>query len=272
MTRQRLEKIERWKREQAAKKAAAEEEKKKQQEQQQQQQQQEEEQRKAAQEKMDTTPDQSTTEATSQPKEASSKETEKQWDLEDEKEDGAMEIDHDTSTDIGDFKPLKRNDNDDDESAKESFKPKPLLAQPSQPQRATFTFGSKQSTNKPSNGMMTLKTKTAGTGGSGMRIGLGRGMMMGKASNAAAKTAKPKVVETKKQEDTAMEDTDVDPLEAYMMDVTAEARKINEEDKRRMQEMQSASESRMDVDEEEGRDQAEDKDEEYGSDPEDILA
>ncbi|KAJ8663783.1 hypothetical protein O0I10_000057 [Lichtheimia ornata] len=273
LTRQRLEKIERWKREQAAKKAAAEEEKKKQQEQQQQQ---EEEQRKAAQEKMDTTPDQSTTETTSQQQqqeEASSKETEKQWNLEDDKEDGAMEVDHDTSTDIGDFKPLKRSDNDDDESAKESFKPKPLLAQPSQPQRATFTFGSKQSTSKPSNGMMTLKTKTTGSsGGSGMRIGLGKGMMMGKASNAAAKTAKPKVVETKKQEDTAMEDTDVDPLEAYMMDVTAEARKINEEDKRRMQEMQSANESRMDVDEEEGREQAEDKDEEYGSDPEDILA
>lgn len=271
MTRQRLEKIERWKREQAAKKAAAEEEKKKQQE----QQQQEEEQRKATEEKMDTTPDQSTTETTSeqqQQQETTSQETEKQWNLEDEKEDGTMEVDHDTSTDVGDFKPLKKHDNDDDESAKESFKPKPLLAQPSQPQRATFTFGSKQSTSKPANGMMTLKPKTAGGSGGGMRIGLGKGMTMGKASNATAKPTKPKVLETKKQEDTPMEDTDVDPLEAYMMDVTAEARKINEEDKRRMQEMKSANESRMDVDEEEGRDHAEDKDEEYGSDPEDILA
>ncbi|KAI9316009.1 P-loop containing nucleoside triphosphate hydrolase protein [Dichotomocladium elegans] len=101
---------------------------------------------------------------------------------------------------------------------------------------------------------------------------------MGKGTSTVTKPVKekagPKQVE-KKQEDTApmeVDDADIDPLEAYMMDVTAEARRVNEEDKKRMEEMQKTTETRMDEDEVEPAEEEVAKDEEYGSDPEDILA
>ncbi|PHZ07313.1 P-loop containing nucleoside triphosphate hydrolase protein [Rhizopus microsporus ATCC 52813] len=72
-----------------------------------------------------------------------------------------------------------------------------------------------------------------------------------------------------------MKDEDMDPLEAYMLDVREEAKKINEEDKKRFEKLSKADKgySLMDIDEntnENGNEQ--DEEEEIGSDPEDIIA
>ncbi|KAI8071365.1 P-loop containing nucleoside triphosphate hydrolase protein [Gongronella butleri] len=65
-----------------------------------------------------------------------------------------------------------------------------------------------------------------------------------------------------------VDDDDVDPLDAYMQDVTAEARKINEEDKLRMQNIEYTDRA-VEADNEEQADKESDG---YGSDPESILA
>ncbi|KAI8096508.1 P-loop containing nucleoside triphosphate hydrolase protein [Halteromyces radiatus] len=68
------------------------------------------------------------------------------------------------------------------------------------------------------------------------------------------------------------EANDVDPLDAYMLDVTAEARKINEEDQKRMQELEYTDSNKRNIIEGENDDTQKGSDDEYGSDPEDILA
>ncbi|KAI8333814.1 P-loop containing nucleoside triphosphate hydrolase protein [Chlamydoabsidia padenii] len=67
-------------------------------------------------------------------------------------------------------------------------------------------------------------------------------------------------------------ETDIDPLEAYMMDVTAEARKINEDDQKRMQGMEYTETNKRNVMEGDNDDRQKNSDDDYGSDPEDILA
>ena len=90
-----------------------------------------------------------------------------------------------------------------------------------------------------------------------------------------AAPAKPEPeIKTEASSSTAMDvdEGEVDPLEAYMMDVTAEARKINEQDKKRMQQLKDQPESRSNLDEEEALPEPIANEDEYGSDPEDILA
>lgn len=76
-------------------------------------------------------------------------------------------------------------------------------------------------------------------------------------------------------QDVVMKDEDMDPLEAYMMDVNEEAKKINEEDKKRIEKLNKTDKSYalMDIDEQ-ANENANNNDEEddIGSDPEDIIA
>ncbi|KAI9309408.1 P-loop containing nucleoside triphosphate hydrolase protein [Cunninghamella echinulata] len=82
--------------------------------------------------------------------------------------------------------------------------------------------------------------------------------------------------ETKEKKDQNDNDEEIDPLDAYMLDVTEEARKINEEDQKRMQEIESnENKEGGDLDNNTNQQQQRDKsddDDNYGSDPEDILA
>ncbi|KAG0182681.1 pre-mRNA processing RNA-helicase [Apophysomyces sp. BC1034] len=115
-----------------------------------------------------------------------------------------------------------------------------------------------------------------------MRIGFGlkKNLMMKKSTIITApKKVKPaekmQSIEPKMEEkETATEDDEeeVDPLEAYMMDVTAEARKINEEDKKRLQQLEKTTDAKRGSDEDEVEGEPEPENEDIGSDPEDILA
>ncbi|CAO0799360.1 unnamed protein product [Mucor circinelloides] len=164
------------------------------------------------------------------------------------------------------FKPLqsKNDDNKDEDS---------ILSKP----KKTFLMSNKST--KPKNAMR-------------MGFGLGKSMMTMKKSTTPAATATAtatsatEAMEVEKKSvapepvDTEMKDSeDIDPLEAYMLDVHAETRKINEEDKKRMVQMKNnASNKRRgsivedddeDVPSKEGN---ADDEEDIGSDPEDILA
>ncbi|OBZ89649.1 Pre-mRNA-processing ATP-dependent RNA helicase prp5 [Choanephora cucurbitarum] len=137
---------------------------------------------------------------------------------------------------------------------------------------------------KPKKQVMNKKPKNA------MKIGFGLGKQAIK--KPAIKKVEPKETEEKEeeqkkeQEDTVMTETteDMDPLEAYMMDVHAETKKINEQDKARMAQLNKPNKKRRgslmdedhdqdDEDEERAKGKGnEDDDEDIGSDPEDILA
>ncbi|KAI9276996.1 P-loop containing nucleoside triphosphate hydrolase protein [Phascolomyces articulosus] len=306
LARQRKEKIEKWKREQALKKAAEDEAKAKAEE--------EEEEEKIKQETLTKT-EEKTTESNTTPEpslkqkekttpvkekdislittddiktttheeDIKMKEEEKQvpkekeeengkkWSLEDEDEDEEegetmdFEMSEKARTDAEkSFKPLAKTKEKEDDA---------LVGRPL-PQRNLFNKNhniTTTTTTTPANNGLKMKPKTM------MRFGMGKGLTMKKRSatvtpmETTPSTPPPKPSEAKS---TSMDvdDADVDPLEAYMMDVTAEARKINEEDKKRMEEMKSSAESRPNLDDEEGPQEKEQGDDEYGSDPEDILA
>ncbi|ORZ07858.1 P-loop containing nucleoside triphosphate hydrolase protein [Absidia repens] len=91
-----------------------------------------------------------------------------------------------------------------------------------------------------------------------------------KANDTSATAATATAMDVDQQQE---DDADIDPLDAYMLDVTAEARKINEEDQKRMQDMEYTETNKRNVmNGEEDDDQQKGSDDEYGSDPEDILA
>ncbi|KAL7314757.1 pre-mRNA processing RNA-helicase, variant 2 [Mucor circinelloides] len=164
------------------------------------------------------------------------------------------------------FKPLqsKNDDNKDEDS---------ILSKP----KKTFLMSNKST--KPKNAMR-------------MGFGLGKSMMTMKKSTTPAATATAtttsatEAMEVEKKSvapepvDTEMKDSeDIDPLEAYMLDVHAETRKINEEDKKRMVQMKNnASNKRrgsiVEDDDENvpSKEGNADEEEDIGSDPEDILA
>lgn len=189
----------------------------------------------------------------------------KKWSLEDDEEDEDV-MDTDTaereSADAErSFKPLNNKEDDD---AKDE------------------TFGSKQLgqlNGKDEKKQAAMKPKTS------MKIGFGLGKSMvlkkptpgknnsNKSPAGGAKT-ETKTPEPKKDAEQMDIDgaEDVDPLEAYMMDVRAEARKINEEDKKRMNMLEKTSSNRMDADEDEAQGQGDEDEEQIGSEPEDILA
>ncbi|CAO3635620.1 unnamed protein product [Cunninghamella blakesleeana] len=152
-----------------------------------------------------------------------------------------------------------------------------------------FTFGkSMKSNNLSSSNTTTVQSKPSTIK---MGFGLGKNKLM--MTNLKNKGKDVKMTEAKKNETQSMDmdstdesnkkeekkddDEEVDPLDAYMLDVTEEARKINEEDKKRMQELEFAENKKDGItdnnDKSNSNQQQKDgSDDEYGSDPEDILA
>lgn len=185
----------------------------------------------------------------------------KKWSLEDDSDEDDMDIDggeDSVEAPESTFKPLlKPLLKNDDESKDDSILAKPKKA---------FLMSNKST--KPTT----------------MRMGFGMGKsMMKKAAPStpvvAKKIEEPKPEPVKESVDTVMEDSDeIDPLEAYMMDVHAETRKINEEDKIRMDKLNEPAAKRrgslMEEDEDDGVEETRkvDDEDEVGDDPEDILA
>ncbi|KAI8346199.1 P-loop containing nucleoside triphosphate hydrolase protein [Blakeslea trispora] len=180
----------------------------------------------------------------------------KQWNLEDDlesDEEEEMEVDHVEAERT--FKPLLKVTKEEDS----------LLA-------------------KPKKTMMVANTKPKNA----MKIGFGLGksaMTIKKKPMTKQPESQPDTVmtEAKTKEEEKQEEQpkdDLDPLEAYMMDVHAETKKINEQDKKRMAQLNKPSKKRrgslmadQDESEEEETDRKpEDEEEDIGSDPEDILA
>lgn len=201
--------------------------------------------------------------------------TGKKWNLEDDEEDDAMQVDMTEQTqkeaERG-FKPLNTQTKEDE--AKDD-----LVSKPRVQAKSLFIMGKPKKTfaetKKPE-----VKSSAAAKPKMAMRIGLGKNMIPKKTNG---KTPDVKMAEAEPVASQAPppaagpaaagEDEDVDPLEAYMQGVTAEAKKASEEDKKRLQEMQApAKPSMASDDEDEGGDENEKGDDEYGSDPEDILA
>ncbi|KAI8364321.1 P-loop containing nucleoside triphosphate hydrolase protein [Choanephora cucurbitarum] len=172
----------------------------------------------------------------------------KKWSLEDD-----LESDEEEEMDIDSTK----------EEAERTFKP--LLKSVTKEEDALLA--------KPKKQVMNKKPKNA------MKIGFGLGKQAIK--KPAVKKVEAKETEEKKQDTVMTEATeDMDPLEAYMMDVHAETKKINEQDKARMAQLNKPNKKRrgslMDEDQDEDEERAkkgnEEDDEDIGSDPEDILA
>jgi ATP-dependent RNA helicase DDX46/PRP5 len=198
----------------------------------------------------------------------------KKWSLEDDSEsdeDVDMDLEDNTTTQTEieaerTFKPLQKPLIDVNKEEEEDS----ILIKP----KKTFLMSNKST--KPKNAMR-------------MGFGLGKSMLTMKKTTASngTTTAVKKEVEKEKMEtpepvDTVMEDSeDIDPLEAYMLDVHAETKKINEEDKKRMVQMNKTvngiNKRRGSIVEDDEdiapakNNNAED-DEDIGSDPEDILA
>ncbi|KAL0079638.1 P-loop containing nucleoside triphosphate hydrolase protein [Phycomyces blakesleeanus] len=179
----------------------------------------------------------------------------KGWNLEDEDEDEdeLMEnpaIEEEREAAERSFKPLHRQDEHDEATMD-------LLAGKPRNQNSVFS----DPTPKPKNTMR-------------IGLGLGKNMMMKK----AVQEPKPMVIDVKKPKQSLDKDVamggaeEVDPLEAYMMDVTAEARKINEEDKKRLQEIGKSENKRTNEEDEADFEPSAAAEEDMGSDPEDILA
>ncbi|KAI7849355.1 P-loop containing nucleoside triphosphate hydrolase protein [Circinella umbellata] len=188
----------------------------------------------------------------------------KKWSLEDDDDDDEETMDYEMSEKAlidaeKSFKPLaKTTDKEDDELVAKSL-----------PQRSLFKKSDDtKNTTTTTNGVK-AKPKTM------MKFGMGKGLTMKKKSAATPMDVTPSIPSPSKQpakttNEMDVDDADVDPLEAYMMDVTAEARKIKEEDQKRMEELKS--ETRINLDDEDGKPDQDDDNKSDDSDSEDILA
>lgn len=191
----------------------------------------------------------------------------KKWSLEDDSEsDEDVEMDlednNDSQTETETFKPLQKsltNVNKDEEEDSILIKPK-----------KAFLMSNKST--KPKNAMR-------------MGFGLGKSMLTMKkpteSNGILKKQVEKEKMATPEPVDTVMEGSDdIDPLEAYMLDVHAETKKINEEDKKRMVQMNKAANGNKrrgsivedDEDSTPVNHKNTEDDEDIGSDPEDILA
>ena len=191
----------------------------------------------------------------------------KKWSLEDDEDDEEETMDYEMSekahTDAEkSFKPLaKTNDKEDDGLVGKSLPQRTLFKKTDGTKNTTTT-----TTTTTTNGVK-AKPKTM------MRFGMGKGLTMKKKSVVTPMDTTPLAPSkqpTKTTNEMDVDDADVDPLEAYMMDVTAEARKIKEEDQKRMEELKS--ETRPNLDDEDGKQDQDDEDKSDDSDSEDILA
>ncbi|KAG1453685.1 hypothetical protein G6F46_004591 [Rhizopus delemar] len=185
--------------------------------------------------------------------------TGKKWSLEDDSEsegEESMNVE-DGSTHEADeaertFKPLQKAQVEEKDETLLGIKPR-------------SNFAMSNSSTKPKNTMiMGFGLKKNGMAGNNMKKPVQKKEPPKKQAPAAEET-----------QDVVMKDEDMDPLEAYMMDVNEEAKKINEEDKKRIEKLNKTDKSYalMDIDEQ-ANENANNNDEEddIGSDPEDIIA
>ncbi|KAI7899950.1 P-loop containing nucleoside triphosphate hydrolase protein [Cokeromyces recurvatus] len=193
----------------------------------------------------------------------------KKWSLEDDyesEEEHPMDVDDSESKNTETveaertFKPLQKAADDNKDESLIINKPK-----------KTFLMSSKST--KPKNAMQ-------------IGFGLGKNKMTIKKSSTALtnnskkkdSTANKDNASTNKPIDLNKKDSEeVDPLEAYMADVQAETEKINEEDRKKLAQLNKSSKNKksssvIDDDEENTFDNEANVEEEIGSDPEDILA
>ncbi|KAI9470882.1 MAG: hypothetical protein EXX96DRAFT_603014 [Benjaminiella poitrasii] len=223
------------------------------------------------QEKQPDDQDTDMTESTPPGQESSELNGKKKWSLEDDyesEEEHPMDMDNNTSMDTEaeaerTFKPLQKTK---DENKEEDL----ILNKP----KKAFLMSNKST--KPKNAMQ-------------FGFGLGKNKMSLKKSslnsnnNIKKKDSAANIKDMSTPEpvnDTVMKDSeDIDPLEAYMLDVQAETEKINEEDRKRFEQLNKPSKynrssSVADDDDENVFDNNAnvDEEEEIGSDPEDILA
>ncbi|KAG1460798.1 hypothetical protein G6F56_005865 [Rhizopus delemar] len=211
----------------------------------------------AAKEEQDENEEKNEVEPVEEGEEEVNTDTGKKWSLEDdtESEGEDMDVDDESVNDSDEeertFKPLQKNQTDE--------KDEPLLGVKPRSGFAATNFSA-----KPKKTMM-----------------MGFGLKKNNANNAPKKITQKKDIIKKptsvseESRDTAMKDVDMDPLEAYMLDVNEEAKKIIEEDKKRFEKYNSINKGSnlMDIDDQPTEDKNnKDEEDDIGSDPEDIIA
>lgn len=208
----------------------------------------------------------------------------KYWSLENDDDDDTMAVDSEVHLatplpDEGKFLALPKQDDDAEDEKAESLVSKPSV------RRNLMTIGKGLSKSSASNVSQPSSQPASSANKSKMRIGFGMGLggkMNGLKSNKKAAATpmnvdKPTARPSKPEEnvETAAND-DIDPLEAYMVDVDAAVQKLNEEDIEKMKGSSTKGNGkggRLSDDEDDGEPVDKDEDDsDIGSEPEDILA
>ncbi|KAG2171742.1 hypothetical protein INT43_008122, partial [Umbelopsis isabellina] len=212
----------------------------------------------------------------------------KNWSLEndedDDDEEENMEVDisakqEENLPDQGEFLALPKQDDELEDEKPEALVSKAPVRRNMMTIGKGFGKSSTSETSKPQ------KQVNGSAAKSKMRIGFGIGLG-NKAMNQNANKKTPdtamnvdKPTATSTESDDKMEvdqnEEDVDPLEAYMVDVDAAVQKLNEEDIQKLNSTSKANKkgSRLsDDDDEEETATKDDDDSDVGSEPEDILA
>lgn len=208
----------------------------------------------------------------------------KNWSLEDDEDDETMAVDTEEQPapalpDEGKFLALRKQDDDAEDEKAESLVSKPPV------RRNLMTIGKGLGKSTTVNATQQTNQASNSSNKSKMRIGFGMGLgnkpnglgsskkTTSVSMNVDKAAVKPNKPEEKMQVD---ENDDIDPLEAYMVNVDAAVQKLNEEDIVKMKSSSaksSAKSGRMSDDEDAGEPVDKDEDEsDIGSEPEDILA
>jgi ATP-dependent RNA helicase DDX46/PRP5 len=211
--------------------------------------------------------------------------TGKNWSLEDDEDDDTMAVDNEEQQpvpalpDDGKFLALPKQDDDAEDEKAESLVSKPPV------RRNMMTIG--KGFGKPMNSNTSQNTNQTTSTPKKSKMQIGFGMGLGNKPNGLGATkktvsttmnvdkpaTKPEISEQKMQVD---QDDDIDPLEAYMVDVDAAVQRLNDEDTVKMKTGSSKSsgkDGRLSDDDDDGQPaDKDDDDSDIGSDPEDILA
>lgn len=208
----------------------------------------------------------------------------KNWSLEDDEDDETMAVDTEEQPapalpDEGKFLALRKQDDDAEDEKAESLVSKPPV------RRNLMTIGKGLGKSTTLNATQQANQARNSTNKSKMRIGFGMGLgnkpnglgSSKKTTSVSMNVDKAAVKPSKPEEEMQVdENDDIDPLEAYMVNVDAAVQKLNEEDIEKMKSSSAKSSGkggRMSDDEDDGEPVDKDEDEsDIGSEPEDILA
>lgn len=208
--------------------------------------------------------------------------TGKNWSLEDDEEDDIMAVDNEQQQPVSelpnDGKFLALPKQDDDAEDEKALVSKPPVRRNMMTIGKGFGKATASDTTQNTNQTNSAPTKSK------MRIGFGMGLGnklngLGATKKAAPKPMnvdKPSNTETQPEKMEVDQDDDVDPLEAYMVDVDAAVQRLNDEDMVKLKSGSSKSsgkDGRLSDDDDDGQPvDKDDEDSDIGSDPEDILA